>query len=80
MIFGIWDLSSFKISWFLNLPTKKVSFCESVLLTKKADNRVLSLSRIGWLNFSDQFYYYNCLNLKKHEMLERLDQKLPKGG
>ena len=22
---------------------------------KKADNRVVSLSRIGWLNFSDQF-------------------------
>ena len=34
---------------------------------KKADNRVVLLSSIGWLTFSDQFYYYNCLKLKKHE-------------
>ena len=27
---------------------------------KKADNRVVLLSRIGWLNFSDQFLYFNC--------------------
>ena len=33
----------------------------------RADNRVVLLSRMGWLNFCDQFYYYNCLKLKKHE-------------
>ena len=37
-----------------------------VLSKKKADNRVVSLSRVDWLNFSDQFQYYNWLNLNNN--------------
>ena len=36
------------------------------IIPQKADNRVVSLSCIGWLNFADQFQYYNWLILKKY--------------
>ena len=39
---------------------RRLNYLLEKRISKKADNRVVSLSRIGWLNFGDQFWYFNC--------------------
>ena len=49
MIFGIWDLSSFKVSWFWNLPTTTVNQCYCPLIIE-----VLGMSNIMRPNVKKQ--------------------------
>ena len=43
----------------------------------KAVNRVVSFLRIDWLNFSDQFQYYNWLNIKIYQKGAKYHQGRP---
>ena len=85
-------LSSFKISWFWNLPTKKVLFCESVLssflfiIISKTENLFYFLRfcrhRLFTKHFGDEFTACKnrcdyCLNPK---MVEKLANQIKGGG